>query len=238
MEEIVVRKIIQQHLRRYYSDDHRPKRVLAEARALASQAKYDAALERYLWFHQHALEYNEALAGVRLSFALGEWVELGDKYPPARHALLRVRDDAARAIEDGEGSFNLFHDVAAINERLHEEAETVRLFRLMHHGQTKLAGECYGVAERFLVDSGDFATCTNYIPDLDMRLEEIRQLYQITLEIAEENPVLGSPNARLREFAISKLIQEASRLIAILEGVGRLKDADRVREFMRLQGRQ
>jgi hypothetical protein len=95
-----------------------PRTVLAEARHLAAEAKYDEALEKYLWFHRHALEHDQALAGVRLSFALAEWFELGQKYPPARQALLAARDEAAAAIERGEGSFSLFHDVASINRLL------------------------------------------------------------------------------------------------------------------------
>ncbi len=58
------------------------------------------------------------------------------------------------------------------------------------------------------------------------------------LEIAKENLVLSSPQAGLREYANFKFVEETSRLIAMLEGVGRVQDADRVREFVRAQGRK
>jgi hypothetical protein len=228
---------MRQHLRRFYSDDNLPKRMLAEARALASQAEYAGALEKYLWFHRHALEYSEALAGVRLSFALDEWVNLGQKYPPARDALLSVRDDAIEAFAKGKGSFLLFMDVEAINRYLHDDARTVQLFKLLHRGQPELAGQCYAVAERVLVEGGEYATCIDYLLDLGQRLEAVRQSYLMTLEIAEQNLLLSSPEARLKEYADLRLVEETSRLIAILEGVGRLQDADRVREFVRAQGR-
>lgn len=228
-----MRKVIQQHLGRPSADDHLPHKVLQEARSLASQGNHAAALDKHLWFHQHALEYNEALAGVRLSFALAAWVELGEKYPPARQALLSVRADATRAIENGEGSFALFHDVAAINQHLQDEAHTVEIFRLVHHRHPDLARECYPVAERVLVDHGEYATCISSVPDLDKRLEAIRELQQITLEMAQQDPILGTPDAGLREFAQLRFVEETSRLSAILEGVGRLQEAERVREFMR-----
>jgi hypothetical protein len=110
-----VTKIAQKHLRRSYADDQLPTNVLREARSLTAQARYDAALEKNLWFYRHALEYNEAFLGVRMSFVLGEWVELGEKYPPARDALLSVRDESNAAFENGQGSFQLFLDVSAIN---------------------------------------------------------------------------------------------------------------------------
>jgi hypothetical protein len=235
VEVFDVSDIFQKHLRRSYADDHVPTRVLREARSLAAQARYDAALEKYLWFHRHALEYNEALAGVRLSFALGEWVELGDRYPPARNALLSVREDAATALENGKGSFRLFMDVEAINRCLQDDARTVRLFELLHQRDPELARQCYPVAERALVESGAYAICISYLAGVEDRLEAIRQSYQMTLEIAGGSLVLGSPQAGLKEYAKLRLAEETRRLIAILEGTGRLEEADRVREFVRAQ---
>jgi hypothetical protein len=52
------------------------------------------------------------------------------------------------------------------------------------------------------------------------------------MEIAAESVVLGSPQAGLKEFANRKFEEETSRMVAILEGLGRLRDADRVREFV------
>src|SRR5262249_4858710 len=118
------------------------------------------------------------------------WVEHGEKYPLARHALLSVRDDATQVIENGEGSFTLFREVAAINENLRDQAQPVQLFKLMDRDRPKLARQCYGVPERVLVDSGEFAICIRYLPDLEQKLEAIGQTYQMTLEIAKANPVL------------------------------------------------
>jgi hypothetical protein len=237
VEVIQVSEILQQHLRRSYADDHVPRKVLQEARSLVTQARYDAALEKYLWLYRHALEYNEAFAGVRLSFVLSEWAELGEKYPPARDTLLSVRDETTAAFENSNGSFQLFMDVAAINEHLQDDARTVQLFKLLHQADPELARQCYAVAERGLVENGEYATCITYLADLEQRLEAIRQSCQRTLEIAEGNIVLGSPQAGLKEFANLKFDEESSRLIAILEGVGRLKDAERVRELVRTRGK-
>jgi hypothetical protein len=238
VEAIQVREILQRHLRRSYADDRLPKTVLQEARLQAAQARYDAALERYVWFYRHALEYNEGLAGVRLSFVLGEWVELGQKYPPARDALLSVRDEATTAFENGKASFKLFMDVAAINRYLQDDARTVELFKLLRQRDPELAGQCYPLAERALVDSGEYAICISYLGDLGQRLEAIRQSYLTTREIPEGNIVLNFREAGLKAYADLKLAEQTSRLIAILDGAGRLLDADRVRDFVRAQGKR
>jgi hypothetical protein len=216
-----------------YADDQLPKTVLEEARGFVSQGKYEAALEKYLWFHQHALEYNQAFAGVRLSFALSEWVELGERYPPARNALVALRDESTKTIEDGEGAVSLFHELVAMNRYLQDESQTLQIFKLMHQSHPDLAGQSYELVEQLLVENGDYELCNCYLSDLEKRLEAIRSLHQMTLEIAAENPALGSPEAGLKQYARARLADATSRLIAILEGVGRMEEAERVRAFVR-----
>src|SRR5262245_16874293 len=133
------------------NDSVDPNAVLHEAADLAGQGRYEEALARHLWFHHHALEVEEALYGVRLSYALSDWVELGMVYPPALQELRAVRDAKERALSEGAGSRELFHDVVAINDHLGEAARTVELFRLMDRDFRELASECYRVAEPALV---------------------------------------------------------------------------------------
>src|SRR4051794_19367514 len=96
--------------------------VLDEARELADQGRYGEALQRHVWFHQHALEHDLAFHGVRLSFALSDWVRLGEQSPPARRALVDIRDRTAAQARAGDWSpkpyHEPFHDVVAINHYL------------------------------------------------------------------------------------------------------------------------
>ena len=46
------------------------RQVLRNAREAALRGAHAEALEKYLWFHHHALEHSPALAGVRLSYAI------------------------------------------------------------------------------------------------------------------------------------------------------------------------
>jgi hypothetical protein len=68
-----------------------PKKMPREAGALMRQGRYADSLQKHLWFHDHALEHQQALAGVRLSFALAYWLELAACYPEAMQALTAVR---------------------------------------------------------------------------------------------------------------------------------------------------
>src|SRR5262245_31700934 len=143
------------------------------------------ALHRLLWFHRHALDHEPALYGVRLSFALSYWLELGKVYPPALEELRAVRDAKEGEMAGGAGSRDLFHDVVAINSYLDEPARTAELFRLLDADRPELARECYLAAEEPLVARREYHLCARYITDLDTRLAEIKSQREALIRFHE-----------------------------------------------------
>jgi hypothetical protein len=111
-----------------------------EIRTLRDAAQYDEALRREIWYFNHALEYDRGMAGVRLSFTLSDWVELGRRYPKAIQALIEIRDHDMQQFIEGtvfpywfqeisgaipgfsqvakQSRFQLFRDIWSINEYL------------------------------------------------------------------------------------------------------------------------
>jgi hypothetical protein len=87
-------------------------KILSDAKDFMTKGQYEEALQRHIWYHNHALEYDQGQTGVRLSFALSQWVELGRRYPKAKQALIEIRDCDTQKLAGGEGYFNLFRDYA------------------------------------------------------------------------------------------------------------------------------
>lgn len=54
---------------------------LKVARAATREGNHETALRELIWFHDHSLEEDPALCGVRLSFALSYWMEVAQVYP-------------------------------------------------------------------------------------------------------------------------------------------------------------
>jgi len=121
--------------------------ILSEAQNLTSRGRYEESLQRHLWFHQHASEIDPAYKAVRLSFALSDWTELARRYPKAKQALIEIRDHKTRELAAGRGHFDLFMDVASINQHLQEEAATLALFKLIEQSDPQLARQCANVME-------------------------------------------------------------------------------------------
>src|SRR4051812_29867743 len=59
---------------------------LHSGRTATHEGRFEEALSQFIWFHEHSLEEDRAYLGVRLSFALSYWMELAERYPPARAA--------------------------------------------------------------------------------------------------------------------------------------------------------
>lgn len=143
------------------------------ARRAAREGRYEEALEGLVWFHHHALEERPSLRGVRLSYALYEWVDLGRKYPPARQALDEVREGAAQALLRGEGDADLFHDIVAIDEALGQSRATYELYLALVDHAPELATQCARLALPAIAAAGDYRLAYRLRGDPETRIREM-----------------------------------------------------------------
>ena len=139
-----------------------PRERLMAGRAAAQEGRYADALREYVWFHDHALTHQPSLYGVRLSFALADWVDLGQSFPEARRVLEEIRDRKAALLESGHGDRHLFHDVESINQSLGAEIETYRLFSKMLRTAPLNAAAWADLAQEAIVKAGDFKVAAQY----------------------------------------------------------------------------
>ena len=144
-----------------YAEDMQ--KYLSVTQDLVRQGKNQEALERFLWFHDHALEHEPAMYGVRLSFALSYWKQLGDGYPPALTAMKKTRDDKTILLENQKGNRFLFQDVVSLNETLGEGSKTIDLFRKLDQEQKDLATQCWDMAEEAIIKAKAYDLARKYI---------------------------------------------------------------------------
>jgi len=130
--------------------------ALTAAKRLAAEGKFQQALEKHVWFHNHALEVRPSYYGVRLSFALSDWVELGKKYPKALVTLRGIRDEKTARLLAGNANRGLFHDVESINDHLKESSATVALFKKLDGAQPEFAASVHDLADEALIAAGEY----------------------------------------------------------------------------------
>ncbi len=144
--------------------------VLRNARDAALRGAHAEALEKYLWFHHLALEHSPALAGVHLSYAISEWVELGNAYPPALEALESIQSNNLRLLHEGSERLR-FHEFASINWYLGRFELTSSLFAELAEHQPEFAQTCFPVALPALVRTRSFALARRFVSSPNEQLD-------------------------------------------------------------------
>lgn len=181
-----------------------------DTKAMVKAGKYKEALDRYIWFHNHALEHDKALTGVRLSFALSDWKTLADKYPPALAALIKVRDDKTKTVKATGGPSDLFHDVAAINRTLKEDAKTIALFKAIVKAHPAMAQSNWHYVKQVLFDAKEYALIHKYIRTPFYEFTAVRESYNSSVSFY---PRMGVGQPIYKRITEENFIKKVTQLI-------------------------
>ena len=204
-------------------DNPNPQAILHEAQQDASANKYENALAKQVWFHENALDIAPALYGVRLSYALDSWVELGKAFPPALEKLESIRDEDITRIRQGKASRDLFHDFESINDHLGEEVKTKEIFIWLDENNPSFAKLVFDLAEPSLVNAKEYYLCGKYLdPDASFKL--MLNSYRTNKELSKQ-PRFGE---RLLNFGQKSFSNGVATLVALLTVNGRNDEADRI----------
>lgn len=195
---------------------------LHAAHLAALKGQHEIALSEYLWFHEHALQEQPSLYGVRLSFALSYWAELGKVYPPALQALREIRDRKTRLLESGSTDRELFHDVEAINQYLGDSGETAQLFQVLEHQNQPFASKCADLALEALAVSGHFLVAAKYLPDPVPHVTKLAA--QLSDDIARIHDRPRSKSPRYRAFTWN-FAKDLRLVMSVLSGADRKAEA-------------
>jgi hypothetical protein len=200
-----------------------PQQILDEAQADAKAGRYEDALAKHVWFHENALKLQPALYGVRLSFALGYWAELGAAYPPALEKLKSTRDQAADRVRESDQPHEAFNDFASINETLKESGKTKDLFIWLESHKPQTARELFDLAKPALIRAKEYRLCGRYL-DPDKSFEKIRNQYREDKRMA----LYILADMHLQEFGEKSFANETATLVALLVVNDRKSDANRI----------
>jgi hypothetical protein len=205
-----------------------PSAILSEAREDARAGRYEVALAKHEWIQRDSLARQPSFAGVRASFALSAWVELGGSYPPALDSLRRFRDQALGIVIEGRGVHPEFHDFVAINHYLGEEERTRDAFVALDRDRPDVAAKVYELAEPALIEAKDYAVCGRYLkPERRWAVTvQLRSLNRKRPEYAESH---------LKDFDEKSFTYRSAVVIALLVLNDRGAEARRMADLARAE---
>jgi hypothetical protein len=203
-----------------------PKEVLRDARQCVKSRDYVAALEKYIWFHDHVLDFDRAYVGVRLSYAVSEWAELGEVYPPALTALENVRDAKTSSLINGDGDARLFHDVSAINRALGQVERTRDLFKIVAETNRCLAEKCFSAALESLVSTKEWGIARSFIPDARSEVDRFAMPINSLLATRPKGSKEMADDVWVRIY-----VKNIGLLLRVLIGTGEESEAKRTHQY-------
>jgi hypothetical protein len=151
------------------------------------------------------------MSGVRLSFALSDWEQLGREYPPALEKLTAIRNSLEDRVKKGEDIGRSFHDLAAINRTLNEDSRTTESFRQLDSQNPKAAAKAIFYVKSALVKDKAYELYAKYV-DAKRDFERLKRLYELTENMARDAKHVAS----IAEHSVKAFRHGSATLIAIL----------------------
>ena len=192
--------------------------ALERARDLTAQNKFEPALRRLLWYWR-ATKYEPTQRGQRDSLAVSQWIDLAGKYPKAKVALLKVRDDAGQLIDTNGGFLDIFADFEAINAALDETDRTYAEFKNVESRYPTKAVQYFRMAETVLLAKKDYATCRRYIGDPADEVNDLAKTRQREIALADRPEFAAQKDDQLGT-ADRNFENHARQLVLVLVGTG------------------
>jgi len=147
-------------------DGKTPEEVLEDAYEDYSAKRFAEALRKFEWLFLFGHKADPVFDSVRISFVVGGWNDLAEKYPPAKAKLKLLRDARFELVlksNEKETIVEGFRDVAAIDFATGGQANTARAFTTLHDSSQTNAKLVIGLAKDALFAEGTYSLLNLYI---------------------------------------------------------------------------
>jgi hypothetical protein len=161
-------------------------KILDDARNLTKAGEYEKALQRHMWYHDHAADAGHGGSSVLATFGFSDWIHLGEEYPKAKQVLVEIRDTDAEKLFNGTGTSDTFMDMQSINRTLKDDDRTISVFHEVEKRHPELANHCYFFAQTELVRRGEYQLCKKCIGDFQARYDVLQRGYKMTVQSAAQ----------------------------------------------------
>ncbi|RXJ74067.1 hypothetical protein CS022_05345 [Veronia nyctiphanis] len=173
---------------------------------------FASAHKKYEWYFENAEKFNPHHRGVRVSFALADWVDVAKQYRPAMTCIIDIRKEALNKFNETK-SIESFRDYSYISEYLQTGDEVLEIFFSFHSKDKELAKKLFKYAYKFLVDNKEWSICAEYMDNSSEKYDLIFHCYDI---VNEEDEFDKETIKHLKKYRIESLKKDIVSLFSIL----------------------
>lgn len=190
-----------------------PGEVLEEARKAFKDKDFAVALDKYKWFYENSIEIDRSYYGVRLSYCLGEWAELGSEYPIAKEALLQLKEDTLLGFKNAL-SCEMFHEYSSISEALKCQDEVFQQFMPIHNSDKELAKKIFTFVYEYCASNKMWEICREYLGNGYSQYKKALETFDHMMEFA--NRKSGAQGKSIYKEAVNSIMRETSWILNML----------------------
>lgn len=206
-----------------------PASELDDARINVKNVRYSEALKNYVWFFNNSTEIEPAMFGVKHSYCVGEWRELGNLYKPA---LLAYREELLKRqkkLLNGSDSWKLFMEFDALCQYDGKKNEVIKVFMNYHKGKNQnkeFAEKIFNPIKEDLLALEFYNICSEYTKDPIRKADQIIYLHRLNVEFEEKSDNQCDNNS----FAEDSYISDSSYLLTVLKKTNRNEEFKQVKK--------
>jgi len=190
-----------------------PSQRLNEAREAFSEKNYPVALEHYQWFFDNAIEIDRAYYGVRLSYCLDEWADLGAVYPPALEVLSNLKN---RTLSEFRASQKrqTFHEFSSICEYLNCNQEAYEEFLSVRSANIDFSHKLFSLVYEYCASEKLWDLCREYLGNGYKRYERSIESFDHLIEFSKKRE--GKQRAAIHDDALEAFKREVLWILDML----------------------
>lgn len=193
--------------------DINPRDVINEARQAVTDKDYVVALEKYKWFFDNSIKINSSFRGVRLSYCLHEWAELGNEFPVAKQALIKQKEIALKNFLDT-FSYHDFHEYSSIAGYLKNSDEVFQEFLKIRESNPLLAEDIFTDVYEYCAINNIWDLCKQYLVDGQSQYDRSLELFDHMINFSKETDADASES--LLNSACENLEKEMLWILTML----------------------
>jgi hypothetical protein len=205
---------------------------LEKSRQMMAEGDPAEALKRFQWFHDNALKHDSGMTGVRLSFALGYWRELADKYEPARVALEDLRADTYRQVLKKNpkypGGWGAFHDLTSLDSTLDSTTMTVAAFEHWLGKDPESAKSAWRICKNAVIHHKRLDLIKRLLPHPSEEFRETKMMHDQLIDPSMSFLMSKSMRDMMKEEARKTFIADTVMLVEISLAQGDRAGAEKI----------